>query len=100
MKLLAARNLFGLLGRRAREVGQPGLTVYAEAGAQVLDTVGAEIRDKAYANEQSARGLAARLKTMLADGKISPAEQAELAQAPAALERQAERSHDITEAVQ
>lgn len=89
---------FRLLGRRARELGQPGLGIYAFAGEQAAKAVSADIVDRAHRNECAERSLADELKAMTADGKVDAAELRRLSAMPGALTRCAERSHDITEA--
>lgn len=88
-----------LLGRRSREVGQPGLTIYAEAGAQTVRQVVGHVRDLAHKNECAEITAADRLKQILADGRVDAAELTELQALPATLTRCAGRSHDITEAM-
>jgi hypothetical protein len=88
-----------LLRRRCREVGRPGLTVYAEAGTLAAKSVGERVRAAAHANEVDEGALGQELQAMLADGKIDREELRRLRRAPARLHRCAERSHDIGEAV-
>jgi len=96
--LRAVRGVFELLRQRCRAVGQPGLTVYADAGELAAESVGVGIRNKAHANECSEKSLAAELQEMLADGTIDRDELGRLRTLPEKLNRCAERSHDITEA--
>lgn len=89
-----------ILGRRARELGQPGLQAWTFAGEQAAQDVGAAVGALAHKNEVTELDWSARLKAMLADNKIDSVEVAELQRAPDALTRCAERSHDIGETVQ
>jgi hypothetical protein len=96
------RQLVGILrilSIRARDLGQPGLRVWTESGARLTARIGRDVSDLAHKNEVILRDWAARIRGILADGKVTPAEVAELERVPAALTDCAERSQDISEVV-
>jgi hypothetical protein len=96
----ALRSILGafrITRRRALEAGQPGITVWTDAGERAAQEVGRAVVDLAHRNECAEHEAARRLREMVADGKIDPQELAELQRLPANLEACAERDHDIGE---
>lgn len=98
----AFRNALGALrlaGRRAAAAGQPGLTVWTAAGERELAAMGATVRDGAHRAEIGSLEIEEQLRGIVADGKITRRELAELARLTGAVHRVAEECHDLGETV-
>lgn len=90
---------FRVLRRRARELSQPGLTIWADAGERAAKSLQTAVRDGAHVVETKALSLEEELKAILADGTIDADEMKRLHLAPAKAHAIAERAHDLSEVV-
>lgn len=90
---------FRVLRRRSRELSQPGLTIWADAGERAAKAVQTAVRDGAHVVEVKALSLEEEIKAMLADGSIDAGEMNRLRLVPAKVHGLAERAHDLGEAV-
>ncbi len=88
---------FRIIRRRAVEVSRPGLAMWADAGERAAVGVSTRVRDTAHRAEVTAREIVAKLRRILADGKVTPKEIAELKAMVPEAERVAEHCHDTTE---
>lgn len=90
---------FRVLRRRARELSQPGLSIWADAGERAAKSLQTAVRDGAHVVETKALSLEEELKAILADGEVDAAEMKRLLGVPAKVHVIAERAHDLSEVV-
>lgn len=90
---------FTVLRRRARELSQPGLTIWADAGERAAKALQAEVRDGAHVIETKGLSLEEELRAILADGTVDADEFKRLVLAPAKVHAIAEHAHDLGEVV-
>lgn len=98
----AMKSIFGafrMLRRRANELGQPGLSIWTDAGERAAGEVGAAVRDLSHRAETRSISLADEIRGMVADGSIDAAELKRLRVAPDRLRQVADDCHDIGEVV-
>lgn len=96
-RLAHVLGAFLLLGRRARELGRPGLATWTEAGERAAVAIRDEVRDGAHAAEVGALSLAEELRAMIADGEIDADELGRLRLAPERALRIADTCHELGE---
>jgi hypothetical protein len=90
---------FQILRRRAREVGNPGLAVWADAGERAAVDVQSTVRDGAHRAETEAREIEREMRDILADGKVSRTEVRTLKRLEVRVRGVAEVAHDVGEVV-
>ena len=88
---------FRILRRRTAAVGHPGLGMWADAGEQAAARAGAVVRDGAHRAETRARLIQQQIAAIVSDGKVTPAEVAELRRIMGVADRVAEECHDLGE---
>ena len=96
------RHVLGALRithRRANELGQPGLGMWATMGEGALRAVGTAVAERTHQTECAELAAAREITEIIADGAVTPAEIIRLRRTAAILNRCAHRAHDIGEAV-
>lgn len=105
MKLPTFRAVIGsfrILRQRSRDVGQPGLGVYADAGEQAAEQIGRTVSTKAHADEVADLEAASAIDAGLAglkDGRVDPEDVAHLERAGRLVRRSAGLAKEIGEVV-